>query len=693
VNIVFQYPTYFILFCLLTAAAYAAALYVKDRRFGEATRWLNPLLMGLRFLAVFIICLLLLEPVMRNRVVEQKKPIVVLAQDQSSSLADEVDSAKYAAQIRALQEKLGADYELETYAFGQEVRPGIDFNFSDPSSNLSALMQELSALYGNQDLATVILASDGIYNQGNNPIYAAGQLNTPIYTIALGDSLPKKDLYIKEVYNNQIAYLGDKFSVQLDVAANNCAGQLSRLELRQGQRILYQENINIKEKDFFQTIEFELPADKVGLQSYELNLSPVEGEYSKSNNSKKIYIEVLDARQKILLLAHSPHPDLGVFRRVVEGNKNYELELAYPKDFKGRLKDYDLVLLHQLPSAIYPITAQLNTLKKDKIPHTFVVGAQTDLAAYNQAQNLLSIRALGNGQANEVTPIAAPNFRAFTLNEKWADIGAQLPPMQAPFGEFTARGDADVLFKQRVGTVSTDYPLLLFGEEGNLRQGVLAAEGLWKWRIFDYVQHKNFDLFDELISQTIQYLSVKADKRRFRAMASQSVYGENERIRFAAELYNSSYERVNEPDAFLNIYDDEGKEFNFTLAKNDKQAYALDAGIFPEGNYRFKANTSYNGESFTAEGQFSVQALQLERFETQARHDLLYAMSEQTGGKLYFSDQLDQLAAEIDQKGLAKPVLFDSLKTQGLIHLKWIFFLILGLLSLEWFLRRYYGSY
>ena len=96
------------------------------------------------------------------------------------------------------------------------------------------------------------MATDGIYNQGNNPIYFGNKLNVPIFSIALGDTIPKKDLVLKKVYNNQIAYLGDKFTIQTDIAAYNCLGANTRLTIKRGGRLIYDAVVSIDNGDFFQ---------------------------------------------------------------------------------------------------------------------------------------------------------------------------------------------------------------------------------------------------------------------------------------------------------------------------------------------------------------------------------------------------------------------------------------------------------
>lgn len=693
-NIILQYPSWFILICIAVGAAYALGLYYRDRRFDKQSKTLNRILGGLRFLAVTIICLLLLEPVMRATITEQKDPIVVLAQDNSESIIENMDSNEakaYKANIEKLRQQLASKYDLKEYSFGQEVRTGLDFSFGDKVTNISAFIEEIYDMYANQNLGTVIMASDGIYNQGNNPIYAGTKLNVPIFTIALGDTVPKKDLVLKKVYNNQIAYLGDQFTVQVDIAAINCGGNPTKLTVSKGGTVLQQKIVNLNNNDFFTTEELILNADKAGVQRYTVSLSPVTGEVTTENNVKYIYVEVLDARQKILLLADAPHPDIAAFRRTINANKNYEVEVAYAEDLTGSVAAYDFVLLHQLPSLRNPIKAVLNTIEQQKTPHWFIVGAKTDLAAFNQVQSLMTINGRTT-QTNDVAAVLNTEFNFFTLNEKLVDNIYRFPPVTTPFGNFKARADAQILLTQKIGSLTTDYPLLAIGEENKVKMAVLAGEGIWKWRIFDFMERQNFDLYDELIGKIIQFLSVKDDKRRFRASASSTLYNENEKIIIDAELYNENYERINEPDAQLEITNSQGESFPFTFNRT-QNAYTLDAGMFPEGVYRFSASTTYNGEEFKAGGQFTVQSIQLEVFETTANHRLLSLLSSKNGGTMVYPANMESLLEQIDAKGVAKPLLFDTVKTRSLIHLKWIFFLIFSLLAVEWFLRRYFGAY
>ena len=233
---------------------------------------------------------------------------------------------------------------------------------------------------------------------------------------------------------------------------------------------------------------------------------------------------------------------------------------------------------------------------------------------------------------------------------------------------------------------------MAFGEKGGIKTTVFCGEGIWKWRLFDYLQHKNYDLTTELINKTIQVTSVKSDKRKFRANTSKNLYKENEAVLFDAQLYNDSYEMINEPDVKLVIKDESNKEYNYTFSKTQNY-YSLNADLFTQGSYTYTASTTYNGKVLTVSGRFNVEAIQLEQYDLTARHGLLRELSSKYNGKMFYPSNMKELGDMVLANENIKPVLYESSSTQSIINLKWIFFLLLALLSVEWFLRRYFGNY
>jgi hypothetical protein len=694
----FQYPAWFLLLCVLLGLAYAALLYYRDTTFRDQAPQLHRWLGVLRFLTVTLLSALLLSPLLKNMLTETKKPVVVLAQDQSESAGTDLQGEAlntYKQNWQALKDGLSENYEVHELAFGDQVREGVDFNFTDKITNLSEMLKGVYDLYGGQNLGAVVVASDGIYNEGSNPAYADAALAAPVYTIALGDTTPKKDLLVKRVFHNKIAYLGDKFTLQIDVAATNCAGQQTVLNIGKvddGQvRNLQSIPITLAGNDFFTTKEIQIEADKPGVAQYLITVAGLPGEASTVNNRKEIFVDVLDARQKILLLGNAPHPDLTALKTTLEINKNYQVSIAYINDPGVDVSKSDFVILHNLPSTSNDISGLLNTLNEKRIPRLFIAGMQTGYAALGKAQALVNMQSDGR-QSDDVQGKVASQFASFSLNPTIAEELPKFNPATSAFGNFSATQQAQVILYKRIGKVDTDQPLLAVGEVNGVKTGIFLAEGLWRWRLFDFLQHQNHEIFDELIGKTVQYLSLKEDKRKFRVNLDKNIFNENEAVSFGAELYNDNYELTNDPDVAMSIRDRDGKEFTYTFNKTGK-AYTLNAGILPVGTYTYKATTNFNGQALSVEGRFNVQPIQLELFETTANHSVLRQLSAKFGGETVFPAQLASIADKIKNNQTVKPVIYQTTKTNPLINLKWIFALLALMLAAEWFLRRYFGSY
>lgn len=693
-----QYPVWYLIFCFLVGGGYALGLYLRDKSFREQSRWLNLLLGAFRMLVVGTLVFLLLSPFIKTFLEEYQKPLVIFAQDNSTSVGQQMtadEKVAYLSSIAGLQTELQENYELVSLSFGNETREIDTFNFEDKITNISQALQTIEGAYSNQNLGAVILATDGIYNEGRNPIYNQSNLDIPIYTIALGDTTPQRDLLIRRVYHNKIAYLGDRFTVQVDVSGLNLLGEKSALNVykitNSEPQLLQTIGFEVDRNEFFLTQEFIVEANESGVQRFRIEVAPVSGESSSRNNRRDIFIDVLDARQQLLILAAVPHPDVTAIRQSLVENKNYEVKVAFVDDFTENVAKYDFVILHQVPSYSNSAEDILREIRDRGIPRLFIVGEQSQTNLLNNWQGLVEL-AVSQTSTNQVQGIIEPLFNSFTISNELTQEIPQFVPVQTPFGEFTLGEQARVFMYQRIGKVDTKYPLWVFGEEQNVRVSILLAEGVWRWRLYDFLQHQNHELFDEMLGKSVQYLSVKEDKRKFRVSLDKAIYNDSEELIFDAQLYNDNYELVNDPDVSLSINAPAGNQYDFIFNKTS-EAYALNAGVFPAGNYQYEANVLFNGEKLNYQGEFSVEPVQIEQYEQRADHRTLQLLSQSFGGRVFYPDQIGEITDFIASNNNLKPILYQTTKTQPFINLKWIFILLLALLVLEWFFRRYFGSY
>jgi hypothetical protein len=694
-QLVFEYSGWYALICLLVALTAALFLYFRTNEIPESYKFWKYGLAFLRFVSVFTIALLLLSPLWRRNNTKLQKPILVIAQDASTSVGDflEKKDPYYLSQLNKMVDNLKKDYQVETFSFGEKITNGLPDKFSDRVTNISELLEQLSTRFAGSKLGGVVLASDGIYNQGSNPLYTAAKLNTPVYTIGMGDTSTKKDLIINRIFHNQIVYAGDELEVQADIIAKNLDGKNSKIslvEVNAGKtKTLKSVDFKIDKSSFFNSFSLTIPASLPGTRYLRIIASPVE--VSKINNSRDFVVTVLDGRQKVLIFAQSPHPDMGALRQSLDANKNIEVKTAFLGDPVPNFAEYDLIILHQLPAPgrnFAPVIKQIKDLRKS---HWWVAGAQTDFKALNDFQDLNNLRINSNLGA-ESEALWNKNFNLFNGETEWPQKIDRYPPLQVPFGDVEANTVGQVLLYQRIKNVGTSYPLLTLGENNGVRSALFLGDGLWKWRLANFQMYENHEVFDGLIGKITQYLSVKRDNRRFKVTVGKPVYDENESVSFVGELYNASYELINTPDVNLAVRNNDGKEYNFLFNRVGK-GYQLNAGVLPTGSYNFKATTSYNGKEWTSDGQFTVQPLQFEFINITADHNILKAISTESGGQFFGQKELNDLYEIIKKSAALKPVLVTEKSSQTFLSMPLLLLLLLVALSLEWGVRRYIGIY
>ncbi len=693
VNILFDYPAWLIILCILCGLLYSAILYHRNSASDFNPLW-KRLLALFRFLTVTILALLLLAPLVERSTRHVEEPLLLFLQDNSASLLLAEDSTWYHQQyLPAKQDFLEgmADvHDVRTYTFGEEFAAREHIDFSDRETNMAEVFREIDARYSNRNIGAVIMAGDGIYNRGINPLYASANVPYLVYTMALGDTVPRRDVILKNVNHNEITYLGNRFPVEVEVEAMQSEGLTSQLTISRNGEELFAENVSFTSDHHVETISLELEADEAGMQHYEASLSPLEDEVSLDNNSQDFFIDVIDGRQQVLILANSPHPDIGAIKESLVSNDHYEAEVSLFDAFDESLEAYDLVILHQLPSATHSVEPFLQRVEEAGSAVLFVLGSQTDLPAFNELGTGLSIR-LRAEEATEASPEYNQAFVLFSLAENTRNVFDELPPLKAPFGNYDVSGGAHVLLNQKVGAVTTDDPLILFYEAGERRTGVIAGEGIWLWRLHTFMRQDSHDAFDEMMSRIVNYLSIREDRRLFRVQKENLIY-ENEPALFEAELYNRSYELINEPGVQLTITNEEGTEFPYVMGRT-ANAYRIDAGTYEPGTYAWEAVVQVGTEVYRDEGLFNVVALDLEGLRTIADHQLLYQLAENTGASMYYPGQWEVMAEDIRQRDDIRPQMYAQKEFVEIINIKILFFIILLLLAVEWFVRKRSGSY
>ncbi len=665
---------------------YAGLLYLPKQEWSKTYKYS---LAAIRFTVIFILVLLLAGPISRffDRTVE--KPEFIIALDQSYSVKAFNDSTlldKSIQQLNALQN------ELEKKGIQVKV---VDLNAEDISlarpaqwkkqSPISQVMAHVKDLEENKNFRGLILATDGIYNKGINPLYQA--FTTPIYTIGLGDTTIQRDVKVKNILYNKISYKGNDFPIHADIAAQGTKGEAVTVSLKNKGVVLSSQKITLRDKSL-QRISFQTSAKEKGLLHLTVEVSTITGEKNTANNKAHAYIEVIDNKQKVLICAAAPHPDIKALRSALDNKENIQTFVCIPGIQPLVKESFDLIIFHQLPHMNNLAQNEFNELMKTSSPKLFIVGNMTNLPLFNQANALLTI-AQRSSQKDLAAATANSNFTKFSLPEDQKDRWNDIPPLQVPFGDYKLKSEADVILYQKIGKVSTNTPLLVASSDR--KTAVFCGEGLWWWRMNEASKFGEAEAFDKLVHDLVQFMSSKDDKRKFKVYPVNNEFIAGDAVVFQAELYNDIYESVYDVPFKIKLTseDKEHLDYSFVHTKGN-QGYSI-TGLKP-GVYQFSATGELNGKKELYSGEFLVIEELSELMESTANHQLLRELSAQTKGKFYQTSQINQLTADLSAQDFPD-VLHASESLFHWIQLTFILWLLIILASAEWALRKYKGIY
>lgn len=694
-SFVTDYPGWFFLLSLLGGFIFAALLYWANpfNRFGKR---ISLLLFLFRFLSGSILLFLLLGPYLMQFKKDTEQAVVLFAHDNSSSILLNPDSAYYqGAYLNKLDSLAGfvkTSFPISFYLFGQNVIEGNNPDYSAQQTDISKLINHLGSTWKNKHVGALVLFTDGLFNQGINPVYASRGLSFPVIAVALGDTTLRPDLGIHDLRYNRTVYKQADFPVEVTIAAQQAAGKKTSLRLMHQGSIIYEEQLIITSNRFSKTMVINIEPSKSGQQRYTLLLDELPGEISLANNKRDFYVDVIDRKQQILILANAPHPDMGAIKTVLDDH--YDVTIEYAKNIRTISDEYSLVIFHQLPAN----QSDFNLLSQfsETNPNTaqlFISGRQTNLNYFNRLQTGLNIEQGRGFQMIDALPAVVPEFSLFTSEKHLQERIGRFPPLNVYLANYREIISTQRLLSQKINGLITEKPLIsLSSTTDGQKKGFINGTGLWRWRIYDFNQNGNQSAFNSLINKITSYLIVQRDNRKLRVLA-ENEFLLNDEIIFRAELLNPSNELINDPELqMLIVNEDDNTQYPFSFSKGENN-YRLNAGRLPEGAYAYEASTDFGGETFSYQGSFRVLEGSIEARNTVANHEILFEIAEQTDGFLIYPEQIISIADSLNNMEGLSAIAHYNKRYEPLLSFFWLFGLITALLFIEWLLRKMNGSY
>ena len=665
-----------ILLSVIISGAFAFYQYLFKADNQNKTNWL---LAFLRFISVFSLLLLLINPVVSRKSIETNKIPLAIVADNSRSITE----LKATDLEKQLVEKLNSNsdlkdkFEIQNYTFDEDFYSGKPLDLKGNQSNIDNVAANLKQLHKNT-FYPIVLLTDGNQTVGNDYVYSF-QETASVFPLVLGDTTTTFDLKINQLNANKYAFLKNKFPVEVFLQYNGNKAISANFSIEKNGKKITTQSVNFDKKNKVQSVQILLEADRVGLQKYKAVISSSNKEKNTYNNIKNFAVEVIDQRKEVAIISDISHPDLGSLKRAIESNAQRKVTLFKSNSING-LNKYNLLVLYQ-PTVSFRKVFEAN--KNLKINTFIITGMSTDFNLLNQMQSDLDFKL--TNKKEDFTSSFLVGFNLFAQN----DIQfAQFPPLENPFGKITEKSSVNTLLTAKVNGIEIGNPILTFSEKGNSRSAYLLGENSWKWRMESHVMNQSYEKYDQFIDKIIQYLSTNSAKKSL-LVEHESFYNSGETIEIFAQYFNKSYELEENANLSINLTNKNTKSIkNYNFSKSNNGYQAIFDGLEP-GNYTFQVKEATSNASYN--GSFEVLDFDVEKQFVNPDVSKLQQLANQNKGEVIHPNQMDKLIQKLLEKDTYLPVEKSLIKNSPLID--WVILLIILVISLaaEWFIRKFNG--
>jgi hypothetical protein len=660
--------------------ALGASLFLYKYKSKSALKH-NALFVILRFLTVFLILVLLINPKIKNTRVYNEKPNLLILSDNSNSIAHLKQENAVVNLIKAYNTntKLAEKFNVINYKFSDDLNTLDSLDFKSKQTNISKSLEQLNQIYKNS-VSPTILITDGNQTIGNDYVFSSKSYDNSIYPVVIGDTTIYDDLSIKALNVNKYAYLKNKFPVELILLYQGNESIQKTLNISSNGTSVFSKTVQFSKENNSQILHIELPTSRVGVQTYVASISALENEENILNNTKNFAIEVVDESTKVALVSTIPHPDLGLLKKSIETNKQRKATILEPKEALSQINDFQLVILYQPNNSFNSFLQEIKTKNSNS---WIITGSKTDWNFLNKNNTKFNFEA--TLQTEDYQPELNSGFNAFII----PDINFKdFPPLQSTFGTSQFNLPFQTILYKTVNGINSKEPLFVTMEDGTERHAVLFGENIWKWRAQSFLNQQSFSAFDEFIGKTVQYLASKQRKERL-SLDYLSFYDGTEAQVLKAQVFNKNYEFTENQEVLITLKNTDTNETKTLPLVLNNTYYTANLSQLEAGDYTF--TVSIPKENLSKSGAFKILDYNIETQFSSANISKLNTVANQKGTSVYtvndFEEQINQLVN--DKRYL--PIQKSQTSTEELINWQYLLFIIVLLIALEWFIRKYKG--
>ena len=741
-------PSWLILILLaLATGGLIYFLYIRPGyRINSQSKWG---LIALRAGLLALIFLMLMRPVVVvPSIIPKSTSVAVLADNsRSMTLADENSRSRLDATKdllgsgSAFTKSLNDKFRVGLYGFSNtagKIKDIGELKADGVSTDVVTALREAVKESTGSPLSAIVLVSDG---GSNTPKDLSSELrelrarSIPVFTIGVGNPSRFKDAETVRVTTPRRVLVGSAIIAETLVRLSGYGNSKISLAVSEDGKALKTQAFDVKGGEA-QSVTIEFSPSSAGNHRYTFEVKPLEGETTLENNAIDTLIEVTDEKPKILYVDGEPRWEYGKMRQAATAKteknitlvsvlrsadgKYYrqgvesgsELTEGFPATVE-ELFGYQGVILGSIEANFfsYDRLKSIEQFAARRGGGVMAIGGAKAFDGGKYAQTPIAdlLPVVLNDQVEETETMIVQNFKAALtakgrthpvtrLNEdrnQSAKIWDELPAISIPEILTGIKPGATIILEARgVNDKTRNLPLLVEQRYGRGRSLAFATNDSWRWRMEVSSQHNYHETFWR---QLLRYL-VSTTPRQFEVAAERDVYVPGDSISVRSEINDKKFEAIRDAQVTTTVTKPSGATAELPLKINFNSSatgqteassdYRAELAADETGLYKVEMTAKRGNETLgAATSAFLVTERSREFYDAAQNVELLKRVATETGGKYFELGKANNLLDEI--------TMLEGKNSERVSKDLWDmpinFMLLVGLASLEWFLRKRKG--
>ena len=746
------WPWWAVVLGLLIMAGITVYTYLGLKRpLGRRFRFL---LISLRILAASVLLFCLLEPVLvEKKDITPPMNLLILADtSRSMALTDVELNGEPVARISLVNRllfdtssdfppKLNGRFDTHLYQFdkqSQQVTNSIEhLEAKGGLTDIATAIRHAAKEWRGQQIAGVVLITDGAHNARSFPMREIADTQIPIYTVGVGNPQPPKELRVAKVEVSPVVYMEHEVPIRITVSHTGYSGSQVRLSLRDtGGTVIDATSMTLTDQQT-QTIEFTLIPEASGMFQYTVSLPNLPDELTYEDNEKTFPLKVVKTKLRVLYIDGRPRWEYTFLKRALERDADVDatcliLSARTPNRLRGTLLERTdgyypqgtgLNQMPRFPETLQDLLAYDVLILGDILPQSLSEAQQRAMVDFVEkrggaivflgGQNSLGINGFGKTALAELLPIHLPPNGCFVRDEDFSleltpsglyhpmtrlgdtqamteAIWRDLPTLSRWFSGFQLKGGATTLGAyQRIGG-NNAVPIVIFHRMGLGKSLLIAAEGVWNWAFGVWSFTEEDDTYPRLWGQIIRWMATRSDIKQLNVTTDLSTYSVGDEVQVTLFAYNESYQPLNDAEIKITVIPPDNKSFQPVITTPTERGlkYQTQFRATQKGSYKILAIGTHGdlalGEDSTA---IFVQSQLAELENPQLNEERLKELASKTGG--VYTPIADAMTLPDKIRDVQEPIFVTQ--ERDIWDTPLVLILVLSMLGTEWFLRKRRG--